>query len=353
MQFRDLAAYRPRIEALVRESYRRERAACPTSVRPLFDLARDLSLRGGKRFRALLLLAGYDVATGRDPEPVLEAAAALEHFQSWMLTHDDVIDHSEERRGGPTVHRAAAQVHVKDGLLGSAEDFGIGAAITLGDLEEAFTIEGFLRTRVPADHQQRALREYSRMTRLTAYGQLLDIRNGLRDPGTVAESEVLKVHELKSAVYTVVAPLQMGALLGGATDRSLGPLGAFGTDLGIAFQLRDDVLGAGFDAEATGKSSNDLTEGKRTLLVVHAWAQADSADRERLGRVLGNPTAPPEEVERAREILRSTGSLEHSEVMIERLTRRGLARMEASRAIRAAAKPMLRDIAARLVERSA
>ncbi len=351
MQFTDLARYRTRIEQILRDTYRRERRGSPPSVRSLVGLSRDLTLRGGKRFRAMLLLAGYYVSTGRSPAPALEAAAALEHFQSWMLIHDDVIDHSEERRGGPTVHRAAALLHTREGLLGSAEDFGVGTAVTLGDLEEPLTVEGFLRTKVPLVRQHRALVEYGRMTRLTAYGQLLDIRNGLRDLGSVTESEVLRVHELKSAVYTVVSPLKMGAILGGATPRSLDALEAFGTDLGIAFQLRDDVLGAGFDAEASGKSSNDLSEGKRTLLVVRAWARATTSDRERLARVLGNPTAPGEEVERARQILRSTGSLDYSEQMIQRLARRGLARMERSGSLRAEVKPLLREIAAKLVDR--
>lgn len=353
MQFTELARYRPQLERILRESYRRERPSSPPTVRPLVDLGRDLSLRGGKRFRALLLLAGYHIATGRAPTPVLEAAAALEHFQSWMLIHDDVIDHSEERRGGPTVHRAAALIHRRDQLGGSPEDFGVGAAITLGDLEEPFTVEGFLRTKVPPARQLAALAEYGRMTRLTAYGQLLDIRNGLRAPASVTEAEVLRVHELKSAVYTVASPLKMGAILGGASPKTLEALDAFGVDLGIAFQLRDDVLGAGFDATESGKSSNDLSEGKRTLLVVRAWARASAEDRERLARVLGNATAPAEELDRAREIVRATGSLEYSERMIARLSQRGLAGMERAASIRSAAKPLLREIGARLVERKA
>ena len=352
MEFRQLARYRPRIEEILRRSYRRERPLSPPSVRPLLRLGRDLSLRGGKRFRALLLLAGYHVATGRPPTPVLDAAAALEHFQCWMLIHDDVIDHSEERRGGPTVHRSAARLHEREGLLGSAEDFGVGMAVTLGDLEEPFTVEGLLRTRVDPLRQQRALVEYARMTRLTAYGQLLDIRNGLRDPSEVTEREVLRVHELKSAVYTVVAPLTIGAILGGARPQLLETLRRFGTAVGIAFQLRDDVLGAGLAAGTIGKSSNDLTEGKRTLLVVHAWRKGADADRERLGRVLGDPSAPEEEVERAREILRATGSLDYSERMIRRLAQQGLAHLQRNRAIRPSAMPLLREVAARLVDRT-
>jgi geranylgeranyl diphosphate synthase, type I len=350
----DLAAlyrYLPSLERELRSSYLRERRTAPATVRPYLDADLEFTLRGGKRFRAILVLAGYHITTGNPPRPALSAAAALEHFQSWMLIHDDIIDHSEERRGGPTVHRAMASLHQRERRIGSGEDYGMGIGITLGDLEEPFTVEALLATPVPPAARLAALAEYVRMTRLTAYGQLLDIRNGTLEPADVAEADVLNVHRLKSAIYTVVSPLKIGALLGGSSARRLEDLEAVGTDLGIAFQLRDDVLGAGFDAEDSGKSSNDLTEGKRTLLVVRAWQLGSEADRTRLARVLGNPTAPEEDIERARGVIRTTGSLEYSEHRIAELTDRALQRLARSRTIRADAKPLVREIADRLVRR--
>lgn len=348
-----LSGYLPDLTRELRASYLRERRTAPPSVRPYLDVNLEFTLRGGKRFRAILVLAGYHIASGKAPRSVLPAAAALEHFQSWMLIHDDIMDHSEERRGGPTVHRILAAAHSRERREGSSEEYGAGTAIALGDLEEPFVVDAILSVPVPPAHRLRALAEYVRMTRLTAYGQLLDVRNGTLPPGTVTEEDVLTVHRLKSAVYTVVAPLRIGAQLAGGRPALLADLEAIGTDLGVAFQLRDDVLGAGFEAEATGKSSNDLIEGKRTLLVVRAWRQGNETDRARLTRVLGNPTATPEDVERAREVLRATGSLAYSEQRIAELTERGLARLRRSRTIRASAKPLLREIADRLVRRRA
>jgi geranylgeranyl diphosphate synthase, type I len=348
-----LYAYVPRLERELRSSYRAERARVPTTVSPYLQVNEEFTLRGGKRFRAVLVLAGYHLATGRSPLPALHAAAALEHFQSWMLIHDDIIDHSEERRGGPTVHRSLAATHRRDGRSGSSEEYGSGIAITLGDLEEPFTVAGLLASTGRPAVRLDALAEYTRMTRLTAYGQLLDIRNGTLEPGAVTETDVLHVHRLKSAMYTVACPLRIGAILGGLSRAGLTDLEAIGTDLGIAFQLRDDVLGTGFDAEAAGKSSNDLTEGKRTLLVVRAWADANDADRARLARVLGNPQATPEDVERARGVIRATGSLAYSEARIAELTKGALARLDRSRSLPRPAKPLLREIADRLVRRSA
>jgi geranylgeranyl diphosphate synthase, type I len=347
----ELYRYVRPLESELRVSYARERRTAPATVRAYLDVNREFTLRGGKRFRATLVLAGYHVATRRPPRPALRAAAGLEHFQSWMLIHDDIIDHSEERRGGPTVHRALAGAHRRDRLEGSSEEYGTGIAITLGDLEEPFTVDAILSSPTPPAARLAALAEYVRMTRLTAYGQLLDIRNGTLDPGAVSENDVLTVHRLKSAMYTVVCPLRIGALLGGMSTAGLTDLESIGTDLGIAFQLRDDVLGAGFDAEQSGKSSNDLAEGKRTLLVVRAWAGASEADRARLTRVLGNAHATPEDVERAREVIRATGSLAYSEQRIAELTTRALGRLGRSRSIAGSAKPLLREIADLLVRR--
>ena len=352
----DLAAlyrYLPRLERELRSSYRRGGRTAPASVRAYVQRNEEFTLRGGKRFRAVLVLAGYHIASGRRPDPALSAAAALEHFQSWMLIHDDIIDHSEQRRGGPTVHRDLAGTHRAEGLGGSSEEFGIGMGITLGDLEEPYTVEAIAATRATPGARLAALSEYVRMTRLTAFGQLLDIRNGTLDPGRVTEADVLDVHRLKSALYTVVGPLRLGATLAGGSQKLLDDLESIGVDLGVAFQLRDDVLGTGFDADQSGKSSNDLVEGKRTLLVVKAWRDGSEADRTRLQRVLGNPGAPPEDVERAREVIRATGSLVYSESRIEALTARALRRLDGSRAIRSSAKPLVREVADRLVRRSA
>ena len=351
MDLAELYRYLPALESSLRADYSRARAEAPRTVRPYIETNREFTLRGGKRFRAILVLGGYYIAAGRNPRPALPAAAALEHFQSWMLIHDDIIDHSEQRRGGPTVHRLMAAAHRVAGQGGSSEDYGVGIGITLGDLEEPQTVLALLGSKVPAPARLAALAEYVRMTRLTAYGQLLDIRNGTLPPAEVTERDVLDVHRLKSAVYTVVSPLRIGSLLGGASAGRLADLEAVGTDIGVAFQLRDDVLGAGFDAEESGKSSNDLVEGKRTLLVVEAWGKGSETDRARLQRVLGNPHATPEDVERAREVVRSTGSLEYSEARIAALTRRALQRLDKSRTIPARGKPLLREVADRLVNR--
>lgn len=352
MQFAELTDYLPQLEARLRSDYREERRRVPPRFRPYVDALEEFTLRGGKRLRALLVLAGYHIASGRRPDPVLPAAAAFEHFQTWMLVHDDIIDHSDTRRGGPTLHRRfEAELRTRSSAA-RPDEYGVGMGITLGDLAEPMTIGALLSVPVPPARRLAALAEYVRMTRETAYGQAFDIRNGTVPVESVREADVLAVHQYKTAYYTVVAPLRMGAMLGGGRPGLLVDLEAIGLDYGVAFQLRDDVLGAGFDAGGAGKSANDLSEGKRTLLVVRAWAGADAAGRASLAAVLGDPSAPAAAVETAREVVRATGSLAYSERRIAALTRRAEARVSRSRNLREPARSLLREIGDRLVRRS-
>jgi geranylgeranyl diphosphate synthase, type I len=352
VDFTELASYRPKLERLLRSDYTAARRSTDAVFTPYLDDLSEFTLRGGKRFRALLVLAGYHLATGRPPDIALPAAAALEHFQSWMLIHDDIIDHSEQRRGGPTLHRALTQRHADTELLGDAEAYGVGMGITLGDLQEPFTIASILSVKLPIARRLAALAEYVRMTRDTAYGQLLDIQNGATPVGRIRERDVLRVHELKSAVYTVASPLRIGAFLGGATSALLGDLEAVGIDLGIAFQLRDDILGSGVGGEPIGKSANDLLEGKRTLLVVKALASVDSVARGVIESVLGEPAASPDQVRAVQQLLVSSGSLAYSEGEIDRLTRRAYRRIERSRSLKSDGRDLLREIGDRLVRRA-
>ena len=353
MQFGELAQYLPAIEKEIRRSYAVERRRADPVFRPNLDTLSEYTLRGGKRLRALLVLGGFHLATRRTPEPAVPAAAALEHFQSWMLVHDDIIDHSEKRRGGPTVHRQVEQAHRAAERMGDPREYGIGIGITLGDLQEPFTVDAILSSPVSAPRRQQALAEYVRMTRMTAYGQLLDIQNGATPVDDVRERDLLLVHRLKTAVYTVAAPLRIGAFLGGGSEALLKDLDAIGLDLGVAFQLRDDVLGAGIESGAAGKSANDLVEGKRTLLVLRAWAESDATGRDLLRRVLGNPRAELADIDAARELLRSSGSLDYSERKISTLTQRAYRRIDASRQLPAEGKLLLHQVGEKLVHRAA
>ena len=229
----------------------------------------------------------------RHPTTVLTAAAALEVFHAAALVHDDVIDNSDTRRGRPAAHRALEASHRARAWAGDAAAFGRSGAVLLGDLLVAWSddlLEEGLAT-ASVDRAAAARTEYGIMRREVTIGQFLDIAEEsayVSEPDEMHAERALRVASLKSARYSIQQPLAIGAALAGADAAQQAALAAFGHPVGMAFQLRDDVLGVFGDEAATGKpSGDDLREGKRTVLVAYAREASRSpgaADRRRADR---------------------------------------------------------------------
>lgn len=280
---------------------------------------------GGKRLRPAFCAWGHVAAAGlpADTGALLEAAASLDLLHVSALVHDDVMDASDTRRGRPSAHRQFEALHRRVDWRGSADDFGRAAAILLGDLLLVWSVEMFRRSGLPdaALDQAMPLVESVR-TEVTA-GQYLDIVAQARSPldarrhPTAMLDAVNRVVEFKTARYTVVRPLQIGAALGGADQPLLSALQAYGSPLGRAFQFRDDLLGVFGDAQVTGKpAGDDLREGKLTVLIAHAMAGTTDAGAARLAGLLGRPELSSVEVDAARQIIDDSGARTSTEKSI-------------------------------------
>jgi geranylgeranyl diphosphate synthase type I len=291
-----------------------------------------LALRGGKRMRAALLGASY-VACGTDAEwaSVESAMVAIELLQVYLLVHDDWMDDDDVRRGGPSVH-AALRDRLGDRALGDA------AAILAGDLASAYAQEALFETALPSDRVVRAAKAYARIQEEVVLGQLAEIR---------ATASVEMVHALKTASYTVTGPVAMGACLAGATDDLLAELARFGRPLGIAFQLRDDLLGVYGDPSATGKPIyGDLRQGKRTALV------AEMRGDPMLEKVLGDKNASREDVDALVRAMTASGARARVEKRLEELLAEARAALDAIDLPSAAGKRWLAGAVAALGERT-
>lgn len=320
---------------------------------------------GGKGFRARFCLAGWRAVaaagTRRDgavPEVVTAASAALEIFHAAALVHDDVIDSSDTRRGRPAAHRAWESAHRTHGWTGDAEEFGRSAAILLGDLLVAWSDdlleEGLSET--DAVTASRARSEFARMRREVTVGQFLDVAEEsayVVAPVASHADRALRVASLKSARYSVQHPLQLGAVLAGADTDQYDALAAFGHPVGLAFQLRDDVLGVFGDSASTGKPvGDDLREGKRTLLVAYTRAALSPGALHVFDELVGDPELTPDQVGHLQQTILETGALARVEEQIA-----GWA-TEAGRALRGArldhaAVSDLRDLARAATVRTA
>jgi len=294
------------------------------SLKDLVYVVRDFTLRGGKRLRALLVLIGYwSREWGLDYEGVKPLIALVELLQSYLLVHDDIMDKDELRRGGDTVHVWFRKKCLAEKLLGDCEHYGISQAILAGDYLESLAVKMFSELKLPSNVLVELIKTYARGLRLVSYGQYLDLLLSHKPLSEVEESDVILVHKLKTASYTVELPLHLGAIASGKhTAELLSELSSYAIPAGIAFQLRDDILGLFGDPSITGKPvGSDIREKKKTLLIIYAYKNASPIDREFLEEVFEHKhreSISSEDVRRVQDIVVSTGALKHVENTVER-----------------------------------
>lgn len=272
---------------------------------------------GGKRLRPCFVYCGH-AASGAPAAPAREnlayLGAAVEMLHTFALLHDDVMDRSELRRGHPTAHQWFSNLHHPTRAPGGDEWFGNSAAIVAGDL--AFVWADELLDRIDVDDAMfRRLRSvFDVLRREVIAGQYLDLR--LAGPWAT-DQQALSVALLKSARYSVTRPLHIGAVLAGADEVTIASLCAYGDAAGIAFQLRDDILGVFGDPNVTGKgNAEDLRSGKASLLLVRALQLAAPADARLLTECLGMPNLDRSQEDRCREAVLASGAVASIEALI-------------------------------------
>jgi geranylgeranyl diphosphate synthase type I len=273
--------------------------------RLLDELDASLSA-GGKRMRPLLAAWGYRAGGAEVDDPMVRAAAALELLHTFALIQDDVMDGSLTRRGRPASH-----VSLAGAAELSPERFGPSAAILLGDLALIWADQLLVGSGFPPDRLARGLAVYNDLRTEVTYGQYLDVLAA--HSRRVTEEEALTVNRYKTASYTVQRPIQLGLALAGAPDELVGAIPAYAVPAGIAFQLRDDVLGAFGDPEVTGKpSGEDLRERKPTWLWARTMRLCPEAET-------------TTDVGRLRELMVASGALGDAEAKIGALAGEALA----------------------------
>ncbi|APU14091.1 MULTISPECIES: polyprenyl synthetase family protein [Actinoalloteichus] len=299
-------------------------------VDPLVSFVRD----GGKRIRPLFAWWGWraagGAATGAEADAVLRAVSAVELVHACALVHDDVMDGSDVRRGRPAVHVAMESMHRDAGMRGDGANFGRSVAVLVGDLALCWADDMLHQSGVPHELLHRAGAAWRAMRTEMMAGQFLDLRT--QAAGSESIEAALRVNLLKTAGYTVQQPLRLGALLGGAGHDVTTALHEYGADLGIAFQLRDDLLGVFGEPETTGKpAGDDIREGKHTVLVNEALRLADAEGRPGSGATLraalGDADLSPQRLVEVRSLLVESGAVDLVERRIESLAASAVERL--------------------------
>lgn len=278
-----LSQVEDRLRDLLATEMSRWSAVAPIAA-VLAEAVAALAGAGGKRLRPAFCLSGFLAADG-DParEPVaVDAAAALELLHAFALLHDDVLDDSPLRRGEPTAHERHAATHRAGGWAGEPRRFGEGVAVLAGDLAHTYA-DRLVSALSPA-----AREIWHELRTEMIIGQYLDIRVAAERIADPSLSRWIAV--CKSGRYTVHRPLALGAAIAGRLD--LAPaFERYGTALGEAFQLRDDLIGAFGDSTLSGKPAGlDFDQQKMTLLVALAMPRDDRIARLLAGQSAGGAT---------------------------------------------------------------
>jgi geranylgeranyl diphosphate synthase, type I len=293
-----LASVRPSIEAALEMRWSAKLghvAQYGSEVSAMVLAAKSLTMRGGKRFRAGMLIAAYQgVAPDAPLEIAIDAGVSLELLQTYLLIQDDWIDDDPVRRGGETVHVALG------GTLGDAH-LGAASAVLASDLTWGLALSVLASSAAPAATTLAAIRLFCKVHEDVVLGQQLDILGRADD--------VEQMHALKTGSYTVRGPLALGATLAGAPQETVAALDRFAAPLGVAFQLRDDLLGTFGSTAATGKPvGNDLRAGKRTAVLAWADQRLEAGGRRAVDSVLGHKGASDADVAEAAQALETCGA---------------------------------------------
>ena len=237
---------------------------------------------GGKRIRPTLLMLSCE-AFGGNAQDALPAAAAVEMFHNFTLLHDDIMDNASVRRGKPSV----------------AAEWGNNVAILSGDAMMIYSYR--LLSQVPAHLLPRVMEIFTTIALQVCEGQQYDMDFETRQKVSVVE--YMNMIELKTSVLLAGAA-SIGAVLGGASDADSRKIYRYALELGLAFQLQDDLLDSyGREEELGKKIGGDILEGKKTCLMLNAMSRSTETDREILRSThLDESLSPEQKIARVKEV---------------------------------------------------
>lgn len=289
----DIAAYIKHLKATTKAQFGKSSALA-------LDAYCDILARGGKRFRGALVIEGYTMCGGTNTAMIMQAARAIEMLHAYLLVIDDIQDRSLLRRGKPTAHIKLTKLlkdhHLGETLATNAALLGCHAAMTiLANLD------------APAELRSNVLSIVNRTMLVTVHGQIADetIRQA-------TEKDIRNIHEWKTANYTVLNPLHVGMVLAGADCQVTDAITPYALAVGQVFQITNDILGT-FSQESGKDLTEDIREGKQTLLIVQALKKATLADKRFLQSCLGNPKLTQKDFKRCLGIIRHTGGLAYAQ----------------------------------------
>lgn len=291
---------------------------------PIKDRLLDYVIRGGKNLRPAMACLACG-ALGGEPENAIDVGVAIEMTHTWTLVHDDIIDRDETRRGGPSIH-AGIRMEYHDwednNPAMTADHLGTSLALLIGDAQHAMAMDilsyAGLKGQIPANLALFLIGELEGKVLVALLsGEVDDIFQTGIPLNKITQEEILLMLERKTGALLTFSVVSGGLVALGTpnpTHPHIEALKTYGDNLGIAFQLKDDILGITGDEKILGKPiGSDFKEGKRTLAVKTAWDNGSPNEKSRIEALLGKADLNEDEALEMRSLVISTGALEQTE----------------------------------------
>jgi len=264
---------------------------------------------GGKRIRPAICLLACRCVGGEEKDALLPALA-VELIHNFSLVHDDIMDGDLMRRGKPTTHAA----------------YGIPLSINAGDALFAKAFCAIAEAPLEPAKKETVLKLLSACVFQVCAGQAMDL--GFPARARVSVGDYLEMVEKKTGVL-LEAAANIGAVCGGGNEKEVRALGKFAHNIGIAFQIQDDIIGIAGKTENTGKAvGNDIREGKKTIIVLHALENLPAKERNILEMALGNKKATKKQITAAVSLLEKCGSIAYAKEQAGALVREATAALD-------------------------
>ena len=304
-------------------------------IRPFREDLADLNT-GGKMLRGMLVNLGYQIAVHMNGEAACNAAEsdmlalAFEIFQTGVLVHDDIIDNAGTRRGKITVHRRYEhRLNVRETKMVAAGEkpgnLAKSAAICVGDLGIYYANKQIVDNYAQNEHLAALIGYFDDIVIQTIRGELLDVvlpyeiqddKYSPEEKKKLLEKSIWDIYYLKTAGYSVIGPLHLGMILGAADEKQMKALDRVAEDIGIAYQIMDDILGVFADPEKLGKDvGSDITEFKQTILYMYVCTMKPEYEEELL-QIYGKKRISDAELDEVQRIFRESGALAYAREML-------------------------------------
>ena len=270
--------------------------------------------KGGKRVRGYLIKLGQ-MLFGKDDDSYIDIAAAIEIFQTAILIHDDVIDEADKRRGLDTINAKYAG-HI-----------GISKAICIGDLGFFISYNIINNANISDDLKIEIMKVYSKTLYNTVNGEIIDVELPLKSleyHKKMDDKLIYDIYVNKTAWYTIIGPILIGASSANASSLDKEKLMKMGENLGIAFQIKDDLLGLYSEDDSMGKTLNDIKEGKQTIIYKYAIDHANKEEIEIINKYYGNSCVTIDENKIITDLFIKLGAKENAEKLELEYTKKGI-----------------------------